>query len=103
VREDRAAPRVYADREVVRDLAEHDGRQRFRGVPVGEHLVVRDEHHDLDAEILQPDPVEQGAEQVADVQRSGGAVAGEHPESARIIPDGSVDDGTAPSRCLKRG
>ena len=101
MREDRAAPRVNADREVVRDLAEYAGRQRLRGVPVGEHLVVRDEDHDLDPEILQPDPVEQGPEQVADVQRAGGTVAGEHPEPARIVPDGGVNGSAPPARRLE--
>jgi hypothetical protein len=77
VGEDRAAVRVDADGEIVQHQPFDVFAEPVGDVAVGQHLVVSDHHHQLGALLLQPDPVLQGAEVVADVQRPGGSVAGE--------------------------
>jgi hypothetical protein len=80
VREHHRPGRVDADGQVVEQQAGHVLVQAFGRVTVGQHLVVRDQHKDLRAEILQPDPVAQGTEVVAEVQQPGRPVPGQDPE-----------------------
>jgi hypothetical protein len=59
------------------------GRGQRDRVAVGQHLVVGDQHEDLRAQVLQPDPVPQRAEVVPQMQLPGRPVAGQDPESRR--------------------
>ena len=77
--------------EVVGDLARDVVGQAACGRPVGERLVVGDQHEQLDARVLQPDAVLERAEVVADVQRAGRAVAGEDAEPRRIARDRGLE------------
>ena len=70
--------------------------QAFGRVTVGQHLVVRDQHEDLRAEIGQPDPVEQGAEVVAEVQQPGRPVPGQDPEHPGVGVDLLLELGRTP-------
>ena len=72
------------------------------GLTVGDRLVVGDEHHDVDAEVLQPDTVGERAEQMADVKQTGGAIAGEHAKAAGIAPQLSLELTASRLRSLKR-
>ena len=91
VREDRRPAGVDAHGQVVGDLAEHVLRQPGGHGPVRHHLVVGDQDQQVHAGVLQQDPVLQGAEVVADMQRAGGPVAGEHAERRRTGGDGELE------------
>ena len=78
VGEDRRPAGIDADGEVVGHQPVDVAGQRRRAVAVDDRLVVGDEHHELDAEVLQPHPVLQRAEVVAEVQRAGRPVPGQN-------------------------
>ena len=77
VGEDGRAVGVDADGEVVRHEALDIAGQARGRIAVGDRLVVGDEDEELGALLLQRDPVLERAEVVAEVERAGGAVAGE--------------------------
>ena len=54
-------------------------------VAIGQDLVVGDDDERLDAKLLQLDAIPQRAEVVADVQRSGRAIACQHAISFRML------------------
>jgi hypothetical protein len=83
VGEDRRPVGVDARGQVVGDDAADRGGQLPARLSIGHHLVVGDHHDHLDAEVLQPDAVREGAQVVPDVQRSGGPVTGQDPELPR--------------------
>ena len=96
VREDHRPGRVEADGQVVEEYPGHVLIQPFGRVPVGQHLEIGDQHEDLGAEILQPDPVPQRAEVVAQVQRPRRPVAGQDAERRRVLVDQFLEFGRTP-------
>src|SRR5205814_9218729 len=68
----------------------------FGRIPVGQYLVVGDQHQDLRAEILQPNPVPQRAEVVTQVQLPGRPVAGQDAERRRVLVDQFLEFGRTP-------
>jgi hypothetical protein len=84
VREDDRPVRVDPHREVVGGEPLDVARELHGGDAVGDRLVVRDQHEQLDAELLEPDAVLERAEQVADVQRPRRPVARQDPEHVRV-------------------
>ncbi len=88
--------RIDADREIIEDdLAQVLG-DFVDGVVIREHLVVGDDHEQLDAEILELDPVSKGAEVVTNVQRPRRPIAREHAVTFRIVRQVAPDRGRAP-------
>ena len=69
---------VDAAGQVVHDHVVHVVLDVGRGVAVGDDLVVGDEHHRVDAHVLQAHALADGAEVVAQVQTACGTVAREH-------------------------
>lgn len=67
---------------------------------IGQDLVVRDQHDDLDAEVLESDPVRECAEVMTDVEWTGRTVAGQDPERAGVAADLALESGAALERCL---
>ncbi len=86
---------VDPGREVVQQQPLDVLAEPLGDVPVGEHLVVGDDQEQLHAQPLEPDPVLQGAEVVAQVQLPGRPVPGEHPEPARFAADEFLQLGAA--------
>ncbi|CPU65399.1 Uncharacterised protein [Mycobacteroides abscessus] len=91
VGEDGRAGGVDPGREVVEDDLAHGGAQVSGVVAVGDDLVVGDDEHDLDAVVLQPDAVREGAEVVPEVQRARRAVTGEDAEAGRVGREPGLD------------
>jgi len=87
MRDDHRPPRVDPGREIFGDQGADPVPQRPGLLPVGDHLVVRNDHCHRNAQILQPDPVRQGADVVAKVQWTGRPVAGDDPVRAGVAPD----------------
>jgi hypothetical protein len=100
VGEDRRPARVDAGGEVVGDDAADRGRELMGDLPVGQHLVVGDQHDHLDAEVLEPDAVGEGAEVVADVERAGRPIAGQDAETAGLPQDPLLEGGAALECCV---
>ena len=96
VREHHRPRRVQSDGQVVEQQPGHVLIQVLGHLPVGQHLVVGDQHEDLRAEVLQPDPVPQGAEVVAQVQPPGRPVAGQDAEGGRVPVDEFLEFGRTP-------
>ena len=65
-----------ASRTLPRDVTGH--------VAVGDHLVVGDHQADLHSGGLQPYPVGERSDVVAQMQRAGGTIAGQYPQGGRI-------------------
>ena len=72
------------------------------GLLVGHYLVVRDQHNHLDTEVLEPDPVCQGAEVVPKMQRTRGPISGQDPKLCWCRPDSLFQDDAAVERGLLR-
>ncbi len=84
VGEDRGAVRVGAGGEVVDHQALAVLGEPVGDVAVGDDLVVGDDHEQLRALALEADPVLQGAEVVAEMERAGRAVAGEDTAAGEV-------------------
>ena len=84
VGEDRRLLGVEARGDVVEEQVAHVAGDVAGDLAVGDDLVVGDELPDLGAAVLEPEAVADRAEVVADVQRAGRAVAGQHPQRGRI-------------------
>jgi hypothetical protein len=98
VREHHGPRRVQSDGQVVEHQAGDVLIQVLGVVPVGQHLVVRDQHEYLGAEVLQPDAVAQGAEVVSQVQLAGRPVPGQDPEPGGVPVDQLLDLSRTPPR-----
>jgi hypothetical protein len=85
MREDHRPLRVDSAREVVHDHVEDVVSDVGRGVAIGDDLVVGDDDVRLDPEVLKPHALRYGAEVVAHVETSRGAVAGEHDVSLGVL------------------
>jgi len=96
VREHHRPRRVEPDGQVVEQQPGHVLIQALGHLPVGQHLVVGDHHEDLRAEVLEPDPVPQGAEIMAHVQAAGRPVAGQDAEGGRVLVDQFLEFGRTP-------
>ncbi len=101
MREDRGPGRVQADREVVGEQGVDALGDAGDLVAVGDDLVIGDEDEGVDPLILQRDPVAQAAEVVAQVQVTGGPVAGEHPVALGVHLDVGLDLRTAGQAALQ--
>lgn len=86
--EDRRALTVDPHGPVVRDQLFNVLRQRGGTVAVGDRLIVGDEHHQLDAVILEPDPAQQSPEQMPEVQLPGRSITRQHPGRESAHPHG---------------
>ncbi len=64
-------------------------------VAVGEDLVVRDEHHHLHPQLLQPHAIVNGAEVVPEMQPPRRTVPGQHAEPPGVRADRFLQYGTA--------
>jgi hypothetical protein len=84
VGEDRRPPGVDPRSKIVGDQAEDVSGQRCRRLAIGDRLVVGDQHHDLDAEVLEPNTVGERSEQMTDVKRPSGTIAGQHAKAAGV-------------------
>ena len=69
---------------------------------VGDHLVVGDQLPDLGAAVLEAEAVADRAEVVADVQRAGRTVPGQHAQRGRVLRH-LLLDGVAASLCGAEG
>ena len=98
VREDHRAAGVDPDRQVVEHQPDDVLVQVVGGVPVGQHLVVGDQHHHLGPGVLQPHPVPERAEVVPEVQMPGRPVAGQDPELPGVGPDHRLELGRSAER-----
>ncbi len=85
--EDRRGRRVDASREVVGHQSVDPLGEPVGDVAVGQHLIVRDEHEQLDSSLLEPDPAGERAEVMTKVQRPGRPVAGGDPKPRRVCGD----------------
>ena len=77
MREDDRTGWVNAAGQVIQHEAGHVLIEALGAVPVGQYLIVGDQHEDLGPEVLQPDPVVDRAEVVPEVQRPGRPVPGQ--------------------------
>ena len=93
-----APGRVDADGQVVQHQLLDVPGQVVGDVPVGQDLVVGDEHEHLHAEVLQADPVVEGAEVVAQMQTAGRTVPGQHAEPSWLLADQSLQHRAAGPR-----
>lgn len=82
--EDRRALRVDADCQVVGQAGQDVLLDCTHAVPVIDHLVVGNDEVGVQAHVLQPDAVHQGAEVVTDVQLAGGTIPGEDSPAIRM-------------------
>jgi hypothetical protein len=92
VDEDRRARGVDARCEIVDHEPADVVADLPDGITVGDDLVVRDHDEDLGSLVLEANPVAEAADVVADVERAGRSVAGEHPEPRRVASGVLVDE-----------